>query len=65
MIKATEVPQWRRSRRCATGTCVEVARVGDRMLVRDSKDLDIAPLRFTEEQWEEFVAGVKAGTFGF
>ncbi|MEU4622489.1 DUF397 domain-containing protein [Actinoplanes sp. NPDC023801] len=63
MIKATEVLQWRRSGRCSTGTCVEVARVGDRLLVRDSKDLDIAPLRFTEEQWESFLTGVKAGTF--
>jgi hypothetical protein len=65
MIKATEVPSWRRSRRCATGSCVEVARVGDCLLVRDSKDLGIAPLRFTEEQWKAFMAGVKAGTFGF
>jgi hypothetical protein len=65
MIKATEVPHWRRSRRCATGACVEVARVEDRLLVRDSKDLAIAPLRFTEKQWVAFVAGVKAGTFSF
>lgn len=65
MIKATEAPTWRRSRRCATASCVEVARIEDRLLVRDSKNPAIAPLCFTERQWAEFVAGVKAGTFGF
>ncbi|MDI6100563.1 DUF397 domain-containing protein [Actinoplanes sp. NEAU-A12] len=65
MIKPTEEQDWRRSRRCSTGACVEVARTTDRFLVRDSKNLDTAPLAFTRQQWTAFVAGVKAGDFGF
>jgi predicted secreted Zn-dependent protease len=65
MIKPTEEPRWRRSRRCSHGACVEVARTTDRFLVRDSKNPDTAPIAFTQEQWTAFVAGVKAGTFSF
>ncbi|MBO3740772.1 DUF397 domain-containing protein [Actinoplanes hulinensis] len=65
MIKPTEEPRWRRSGRCATGTCVEVARIGNRFLIRDSKNLGATPLDFTKEEWDAFVAGVKAGDFGF
>ncbi|MEV6306114.1 DUF397 domain-containing protein [Actinoplanes sp. NPDC051861] len=65
MIKPTEEPRWRRSGHCASGACVEVARVGDHFLVRDSKRPGSAHLSFTEEEWDAFVAGVKAGDFGF
>jgi hypothetical protein len=65
MIKPTEEPHWRKSGRCATGACVEVARTGNRLLVRDSKNLGTAPIAFTPQQWATFVAGVKAGDFSF
>ena len=39
--------QWRRSSRCSSSTCVEVAQVGDMILLRDSKNPAVAPLRFT------------------
>lgn len=65
MIRPTAEPHWRRSGQCATGACVEVARVGDRYLVRDSKEPDVAPLAFTDAEWDAFVAGVKAGDFVF
>ena len=58
-------PKWRKSTRCASGTCVEVAKVGDQFLIRDSKRPDIAPLEFTTEEWTAFVAGVNAGEFRF
>jgi hypothetical protein len=32
-----------------------VAQVGDEILLRDSKDLSIPPLRFTTEEWRLFV----------
>lgn len=48
---------------CGNTACVEVGRDGDDVLVRDSKDLSIAPLRFTTEEWRDYVAGVKAGEF--
>jgi uncharacterized protein DUF397 len=65
MTKPPEEPHWRRSKRCIGGTCVEVAKVGDQILIRDSKDLDRTPLEFDEAEWQAFVAGVKAGDFSF
>ncbi|WP_430781091.1 DUF397 domain-containing protein [Actinoplanes sp. G11-F43] len=65
MIKPTEEPRWRRSSRCSTGTCVEVARVAEQVLIRDSKVPGSAILSFSREEWDAFVAGVKAGDFGF
>ncbi|MFC7529499.1 DUF397 domain-containing protein [Actinoplanes sp. GCM10030250] len=65
MIKPTEQPHWRRSGQCASGACVEVARVGDQFLIRDSKRPGFAQLSFTRAEWDAFVAGVKAGDFGF
>ncbi|BAL87321.1 hypothetical protein AMIS_21010 [Actinoplanes missouriensis 431] len=56
---------WLKSSRCGTSTCVEVARDGDRILLRDSKNPDVAPLAFTEEEWRAFAAGVEAGEFRF
>jgi hypothetical protein len=58
---------WRRSSRCGThGSCVEVATLysGD-VAVRDSKAAETGgTLVFTSEEWQSFLAGVKAGEFG-
>jgi hypothetical protein len=49
--------------------CVEVRKVrGDTwdligFEVRDSKDKDGPVLRFTQAEWDAFIAGVKAGEF--
>ncbi|AEA22631.1 DUF397 domain-containing protein [Pseudonocardia benzenivorans] len=49
---------------CNYGDCVEIGRGPEgTMLVRDSKDRDQGALTFTREEWEAFVAGVKAGEF--
>ena len=57
--------QWRRSSRCSTGGCVEVALVGDTVLVRDSK-LDGSPiLQFDRNEWHDFRQGILAGDFTF
>ena len=64
MIKTTRETRWRRSKLCASGACVEVARVGELFLIRDSKNSDIGPLAFSRDEWEAFVAGVKADEFG-
>lgn len=57
---------WRRSTSCSLGDCVEVRfdfdGSGD-VLVRDSKTPEQEPLRFTRDEWDAFVAGVKAGQF--
>jgi hypothetical protein len=56
-------PAWRKSTRCGSATCVEVAEVGDRVLVRDSKNPDRASLSFTKLEWDSFQDGLLAGDF--
>ncbi|MFI7238952.1 DUF397 domain-containing protein [Streptomyces cyaneofuscatus] len=59
--------RWRRSSR-STGmnNCVETARLGGPdsggalLAVRDSKDVDRPPLRFSATAWTTFVAGLDA-----
>ncbi len=60
-----EPPKWLKSSRCSGGSCVEVAKVADEYLIRDSKNPDTAPLHFTEAEWVAFVQGVTAGEFRF
>ena len=55
--------EWHRSSRCAGGTCVEVARSDDKILIRDGKDPEGVALSFTEAEWEAFVNAVKANEF--
>lgn len=56
---AAERGKWVKA--CDTSACVEVL-VGDlNVLVAGSKQPDM--LRFTHQEWDEFVAGVKAGKF--
>jgi hypothetical protein len=51
---------------CSLGNCVEVGLAPDGdIAVRDSKVPAVAPLRFTPEEWRDFVAGVRAGEFDF
>ncbi len=65
MIKPTGDLEWRRAQDCASSACVEVARVADRYLIRDSKNPELGPLSFSEDEWNTFVSGVKAGAFRF
>jgi uncharacterized protein DUF397 len=51
----TERLEWRRSARCDTTTCVEVARRDGHITVRDGKDPDGPWLTFTESQWVLFL----------
>lgn len=55
---------WRKSRASGTGNCVEVARRGGMVFVRDSKVAPQGPaLAFTSSEWNAFLAGVSAGEF--
>jgi hypothetical protein len=58
-------PTWVKSSRCSAATCVEVAKVENRYLIRDSKSPHVPPLSFTEDEWVAFVEGVNAGEFRF
>lgn len=58
-------PQWvKSSLSFANGNCVEVASMpGGRIGVRDSKDVNGAVLRFTPDEWDAFLGGVRQGEF--
>lgn len=53
---------WRKSARCEAQNCVEVARRGDSMAIRNSA-LPGEHLAFAESVWQIFVDGVRAGQF--
>lgn len=57
--------QWRKSTRSGPNcdNCVEVANLGDRIAVRDSKDPDGPVLVFTPAEWDAFIGGAKDGEF--
>ncbi|MCY1137431.1 DUF397 domain-containing protein [Actinoplanes sp. Pm04-4] len=60
-----QAPQWRRGSQCTGGNCIEVAKVGEQYLIRDSKNPERAPHSFTEDEWVAFVQGVNSGEFIF
>jgi hypothetical protein len=48
----------------SNGNCVEVASLrGGEIGVRDSKDSEGPVLRFTSDEWDAFVGGVRNGEF--
>jgi hypothetical protein len=59
--------EWRAASYSANGggNCVEIGTVGRGAVgIRDSKDPDGPRLMFPLQEWQAFVAGVKAGEFG-
>jgi len=55
---------WRKSTKTqANGQCVEMARVGDVIGVRDSKDPSGPVLAFTVSEFEAFLDGAHKGEF--
>jgi Domain of unknown function (DUF397) len=55
--------RWRRPDSCESGGCVEVAKEGDRVFVRRSDDPHGPWLTFSDGDWGEFLAAVRAGAF--
>jgi len=60
-----QTPLWRRSSFCANGECVEVARLDDMIVMRDSKDPNGHMLRYTTEEFRFLVRKIKAGDYDF
>jgi hypothetical protein len=54
---------WRKSSRSESNGCVEVAFLNGQVAVRDSKDRGGPMLRFSHNEWETFLGGVRAGEF--
>ncbi|HEY6738170.1 MAG TPA: DUF397 domain-containing protein, partial [Actinopolymorphaceae bacterium] len=56
--------RWRKSRASTDyQNCVEVAGLGSRFAVRDSKDPEGPKLVFSPADWASFVAGTRQGDF--
>jgi hypothetical protein len=60
---AASALKWRKSSRCETGQCVEMARVDHRFALRSSVHPDRGTLVFDAVAWAGFVAGAKQGDF--
>lgn len=58
-----DLMRWIRSTFCSGGNCVEAAKNGAGVIVRDSKNPDRQPIDFSAGQWAEFLDGVAAGEF--
>lgn len=55
---------WRRSRSCVGGDCVEVTGLPDGgVAMRNSHDPDGVTLRYTRAEWDAFMGGVRNGEF--
>ena len=55
--------EWRKSIASGTSNCVEVAFVGDSVLVRHSWNPSGPILAFSRGEWSAFVTGVRKGEF--
>ena len=55
--------EWRKSSYSGGNGCVEVARVGDWVALRDDRDRSGAVLVVPVQEWDAFVAGVRDGEF--
>jgi hypothetical protein len=64
-VSEVETPSWVRSTACSGGNCVEVAKVADGVLVRDSKNPEAGRLSFTVDEWSAFLHGAANGEFRF
>jgi hypothetical protein len=56
VIKPDSKLSWRRTSKCASGNCVEVAKAGDRVLVRNSAEPDVV-VNFSTAEWVAFIDG--------
>ncbi|MEN3536079.1 DUF397 domain-containing protein [Microbispora sp. ZYX-F-249] len=54
--------EWRSASRCGGGNCVQVALIGDRVALRDSKHPDHGMIVCSRQEWRDFVAAIKAGS---
>jgi predicted secreted Zn-dependent protease len=54
---------WRTALSCNGGACVQVAASGQSVLIGNSTEPGGPVLRYSQEEWQEFVTGVKKGDF--
>jgi hypothetical protein len=61
-VRRAERPAWRKASFCGSTQCVEVAELNGMIVMRDSKSRRRV-LRYTTEEWQSFVLGIKASEF--
>ncbi|MEU4158240.1 DUF397 domain-containing protein [Actinoplanes sp. NPDC026670] len=54
---------WRKARKSSAGNCVEIARMGDSIAVRNSRFPDAGIILYTPAEFDAFIDGVKRGEF--
>lgn len=54
---------WRVSRTCEGGACIQIARRGESVLIRNSNQPEGPVGVFTTDEWRDFLIGVKGGDF--
>jgi hypothetical protein len=60
MTTTDQAPCWQKSSHSGSGNnCVEVATIGPRVAVRDSKNPHAPHLAFTPEEWRAFTIRIK------
>jgi Domain of unknown function (DUF397) len=62
VISADE-PIWRSASRCEGGACIEIGILSEIVIVRRSRDPDGPRIALSREKWQDFIAGVKEGSF--
>jgi hypothetical protein len=56
---------WRTSTFCAGNNCIEVARIGESIAIRDSKNPDGTIQMYSPSEWNAFLDGLARGDFDF
>jgi hypothetical protein len=54
---------WRVSGVCESGACIEVARLGEYVVIRNTNHPNGPFSIFTKDEWLQFLAGAKLGHF--
>jgi hypothetical protein len=57
-------PVWRIHAQCESGACIEVAAVGDVVLIRSSLN-PATSVAMTRDEWQGFLIAVKDGDFDY
>jgi hypothetical protein len=53
---------WHQGIKCDGGSCVEVARIDESVIMRSTVNPDVT-LTVNRDEWREFLAGAKVGCF--
>ncbi|GGK95799.1 hypothetical protein Sme01_31230 [Sphaerisporangium melleum] len=64
LLTSSSITWHKNSHSGGNGACVEIAEIGDRTAVRDSKNPDSAFLTFHRNTWQHFIDGMVSRRLG-